>query len=210
MLSSDLIFVHIPRTGGRSVLDAIGKPFAENQHTSIREHCEKLTEEVVRSRFVFATVRNPWERAVSWYLFFGLMGDPYMLRPFAEWIVTKDFSKPEPGLPTFPLNQLSFCRSASGEILVQQFLRYEALAEDFVPIAALLRVSPELKNLGSDEKLENAKMREALYKQFRLPRIDLVSIAKDYRAAYTTQAAIDAVARIEADLIDRFGYQFGK
>ena len=201
------IFVHIPRTAGRSVLKAIGHPF-DTEHKSIIDYCNELTEPVVRSRLVFSTVRNPWERAVSWYLFFGLHADPYDLVPFADWIVKRDPNKPVQGEPKFPLDQMRFCRNSNGEILVNTFMRFESLCKDFVSVAERLGVSPILPESGKGERLEEAQRREALYDQFKLPKIDLSSIAKDYRSAYMTQESIDAVATIESDVINRFGYDF--
>jgi hypothetical protein len=201
------IFIHIPRTAGRMILHAVGKTF-DFQHKTIADYCAELTEPVVRRRFVFAVVRNPWERAVSWYLFFGLQADPYKLVPFADWVVKRDPAKHTEGEPVFPFDQMSFCRNSNGEVLIDTFMRFESLDADFVPVAERLGVSPVIPDGGRNEKMEAARQREAMYDQFQLPRIDLVSIAKDYRSAYATQASIDAVARLEQGVIDRFGYDF--
>lgn len=206
-MPAPFIFVHIPRTAGRAILLALGETF-DFKHRTIVDYCAELTEPVVRSRFVFSVVRNPWERAVAWYLFFGLQADPYKLLPFADWIVRRDPLKHVEGEPVFPFDQMSFCRNSSGEVLVQTFMRFETLDADFVPVARHLGISPVIPDGGRNEKMEAARQREAMYGQLKLPKIDLVAVAKHYRSAYTTQESIDAVAKLEASVIDRFGYDF--
>lgn len=207
--NGSFLFVHIPRTAGKSISDAIGGTI-DAHHNNIVNFCDELTEPYVRDRFVFTTVRNPWDRAVSWYLFFGLHGDPYELLPFAEWIVKRDPNNTAPGEHGLSFDQMGYCCNTKGEVLVDEFMRFESLDADFAPIAKRLGVSPEIKRHAGFEGVEAARRREALYDQFKLPRIDLTSIAKDYRSAYTTQESIDTVARLEKDVIDRFGYDFAK
>ena len=58
----DYSFVHINKTGGTSVVVALGLPFG---HLTAREKIEQLGRERWDGRFTFAFVRNPWDRVAS-------------------------------------------------------------------------------------------------------------------------------------------------
>jgi len=114
MLVSDsrkFIFIHIPRTAGISVTQAL-TPFAdgadldfsqmpwekEYPHYTAEEIARIVGEERFRGYFKFAFVRNPWERMVSRYFYlrkFNDRGDqPINMRnyyapgslSFSEWL----------------------------------------------------------------------------------------------------------------------------
>jgi chondroitin 4-sulfotransferase 11 len=57
------IFIHIPKTAGKSVSHALG--FGWPGHKDISLYAEELKPEVFQSFFKFAVVRNPWDRLVS-------------------------------------------------------------------------------------------------------------------------------------------------
>ncbi len=58
------IFIHIPRTGGHSVHQALG---GKSSHLRAVHHRQMLGNRY-NECFVFAIIRNPWDHAVSWYL----------------------------------------------------------------------------------------------------------------------------------------------
>lgn len=74
------LFIHIPKTGGTSVQDAlisstrdaighgpsvIAKRFV---HATLAETGERLDQDAIRRAYKFGFVRNPWDRAVSFFL----------------------------------------------------------------------------------------------------------------------------------------------
>jgi hypothetical protein len=81
------------------------------------------------------------------------------------------------------MDELSYCRDKEGNLLIDSFLRFENLAEDFVSVAECFGISHILPRIGDREK-------------------------EDYRKMYKSQRSIDAVASMNAELIERFGYQF--
>jgi len=65
----DITFLHIPKTGGSSVLNWLhnrNRPIQEYGHLDPHPEMSKLLENY-RVIFSFACVRNPWERLVSFY-----------------------------------------------------------------------------------------------------------------------------------------------
>lgn len=90
-LSRGFLFVHVPKTGGNSVQDIL-KAYSEDmivcpephqdgverfevlnatfgflKHSPLSEYKEKLPADSYGRLFKFACVRNPWERAISYY-----------------------------------------------------------------------------------------------------------------------------------------------
>lgn len=204
MVTFDYVFVHIPKTAGRSICSVLDANY-RREHKTISEHCNELNEAIVRSRFKFTCIRNPWDRAVSWWSFFGNMG--FERIPFDKWL-KKVVNRPRPNpVQKFPLDQMSFCRSPSGEVLIDAFIRFEHLDTDWPPIAKRLGVSEKLPTIGKQDRKQRIQMREAMLRSKR-PELAPLLPAENYRDMYTSQKSIDIVARLDAETIQRFGYTF--
>ncbi len=203
---NDYIFIHIPRTGGRSIEKALGLRndngyYMPNEiefiHKTIKSHILELTEPVVRSKFKFTVVRNPWDQAVAYWRNFH--GDfPRNGHTFESWIqwIAKEYPnrKNEEVDWDFkmPLDQLDYCRNEAGEVLIDYFLRFENLEEDFLPIANRFNLPPKLPTIGMKEKERSVKLLHA---------------TEDYRDMYKSQESIDAVVSLNKELIERFNYR---
>jgi hypothetical protein len=86
------LFIHVPKTGGNSVFQALREYSAERiitpgptqdgierfgtvndayptmlKHSSLTEYQSALPPEVFASLYKFAILRNPWERMISWF-----------------------------------------------------------------------------------------------------------------------------------------------
>lgn len=203
MIFGNNIFVHIPKTAGRSICAALDKNY-RREHKTISEYSKELGLGVL-SRFKFTCIRNPWDRAVSWWAFFGNMGFDRV--PFDQWL-KKIGKRPRPNLnQKFPLDQMSFCRTSTGEVLMDTFLRFEHLDADWSPIAKRLGVSEKLPTVGKQDRQQCIQMREAMLRSKR-PELAPLLPTEDYHDMYTSQELIDIVARLDAETIKRFGYTF--
>jgi hypothetical protein len=73
------IFIHIPKTAGSSVAQALGM---NSRHVPYMEY-ERINPRKFKQFFKFAFVRNPWDRLVSSYFFLKKGGVNEMDRRFA-------------------------------------------------------------------------------------------------------------------------------
>lgn len=66
MIYKNLIFIHIPGTGGTSIEHSLGMELDNSEkYLSAREIQKKIGDEKFFRSFVFTFVRNPWDRMVS-------------------------------------------------------------------------------------------------------------------------------------------------
>lgn len=205
MLGKEYIYIHIPKTAGRSICFSIDPNF-RREHKTISDYCLLLKEEVVRCYFKFTCVRNPWDRAVSWWAFFGNMG--LKRKTFDEWI--KNMGKlgiPRRHSGKFPLDQMTYCKSPSGEVLMDRFIRFERLEDDWTPIARRIGAQEKLPSIGMEHKQMLPRMREAMLRS-KHPELAPLLPTPDFHDMYTTQESIDIVAQLDAETISRFGYTF--
>lgn len=62
-MNNQLIFIHIPKTGGTSIGKALG--FKSTSHIKAKEVTHSAP--LIKGKFSFAVVRNPYERFISLY-----------------------------------------------------------------------------------------------------------------------------------------------
>jgi hypothetical protein len=185
------IFVHIPKTGGVSVNDALwGNP--GGVHKSMEEYARIFSRKTLEQYYKFAFVRNPWDRLVSAYAFLKTGGlhkrdarwakrqqldfDNFE-RFVMEWVSRDNICK---GIHFIP--QTAFL-TLDGKIAVDFIGRFENFQSDFEFIKDKL-VIPEAT-------LEHRNR----------------SVRKDYKAYYTAETR-QKVAEVYADDIRILGYAF--
>jgi len=153
----DFLFVHIPKTGGRSVYDALKSSNSDyyfigsDSHCSIQDYIELYGADYVDNAFKFTIVRNPWDRAWSYFKFF-ILGkkidvEKYFYN-FDQWIIDNvpylntDYF-PATGKPwskkdrwagkgvTHTFKDIDFLTDAYGVLKVDYFLKFENIQNDF-------------------------------------------------------------------------------
>ena len=165
-----LLFIHIPKTGGTTILTLLGLWKKERspelrtlfgdfgsldlQHLTLRQAEQFLTAAEFSSYFRFAFVRNPWDRAVSaalWRTRFPGEG-VRDLRDYVDWAERVNRIGPRQPPDCHALPQCAFLDGADGRPGVLNIGRFERYAEDvaailgrFVPIPGPLpRKLPQL------------------------------------------------------------------
>ncbi|MDF1680004.1 sulfotransferase family 2 domain-containing protein [Ponticaulis sp.] len=156
MISTEknFIFIHVPKTGGNSLQDAL-RPFADDdfviahasqdgverfglknptyaelkKHSTLADYASALGPELSKFQ-LFATTRNPFDKLVSYY-FSPHRGEvKWDADQFAAVIKTVS-----------PLEHYTELAAGAQPVQRMQFLRFEALEEDFQNMCAELGIS---------------------------------------------------------------------
>lgn len=184
--SGTFIFIHINKTGGTSVAEAIGLP--EKQHLTVQEVIEQVGRAAWDASYTFAFVRNPWDRVVSHYKYrvqtrqTGLGSSPL---DFSTWLARTYGAEQDPfyyDKPRMFQPQLEWLKDDRGALSIDRIGRFESLVEDFDEIRMVLGLERPLKHLNP-------------------------TAPSDYRAFYDDTSR-KTVARWFADDIDAFDYSF--
>ena len=135
-----IIFVHIPRTGGNSIRESIGRDLDINNF--FFDHKPVSFHNPTKNSFTFSFVRNPYDIVRSFYdyTFHALNHRSMRKYSFKEWI-RSDFDchwRYQDGYPNNPIDQSSYILNDRNEILVDFLGRHENLSADFNKVVALL------------------------------------------------------------------------
>lgn len=185
-------FVHVPKTGGKSIRMSLFGKTGGSCHAPIDLLLSQLPDEG-RGYYVFAFVRNPWDRLHSAYRYLARGGNQgrgdraYARRALGDVRGFEDFLlrwlSPET-IELQPLlwSQSRFLEGRDGRR--PDFIgRYESLGEDFQAVAQRFGLSGSLTRKNTSPE------------------------GKDYRAAYTTKMVDAVVALYPAD-VSALGYEF--
>ena len=205
------LFIHIPKTGGTALALALetramrddmmlgDTPKAKNRrrrlqgiktagrlwkHSTLADLSGLIPEDEMRALFTFTLVRNPWDRAVSYYHWLREQGFDHPAVRLSKSLEFKEFILHPVVLRSFETNSApSYMRHADGAEQCQLYIRLEHFASDAVPLFDHLGFSLDLP-------VENASTRQ-----------------RDWRGYYDaqTQAALAQACREE---ITRFEYSF--
>ena len=179
------MFIHINKTGGTSVGDALKIPF---EHLTAREKRLELGAARYDARFRFAFVRNPWDKVVSHYAY-RVKTNQTALRDrgldFREWVL-RAYGDRDPEFhdqPKMFQPQVDWINDADGNSLVDFVGRFERLNDDFTEVCRQIGVDAELPHLKS-------------------------SSHRDFRSYYDDETSALIGDRFQEDIIT-FGYDFG-
>lgn len=147
----DVIFVHIMKTGGTSVREAL--PFEEIdihrslKHYTVRHIVNSVGLAAWQAAFTFAFVRDPWERLASLHRYLLAEGSSSAaqiqdFKPFIRFILDRNARDHEPAL-AIGLPQVEWLRLPSGEIDMSFIGRQETLSADFQQVLESLGLPPQ-------------------------------------------------------------------
>jgi hypothetical protein len=144
----DAIFIHIPRTGGTSIAEALAfpPPDPDNKiakHYTALEIKNFLPPEIWERAFKFAFVRNPWERLYSHFKYReargrlrkGAAGQP----DFPTWI-KENIPEKNPGNLQ---PQYKWITDENGKLIVDFVGRFDRLMDDFLSVCNILETPPQ-------------------------------------------------------------------
>ena len=173
--SRRFLFVHIPKTGGNSIQNILRKysedevvclephqdglerfeirnaEFGFSKHTPLSDYRERLPAELYSTLIKFCCVRNPWERAVSFYFSPHRQVTQFSRQEFIKFI---------PSVP--PMTY--YLRQETGQGLegmisgFDQILRFESLQSDFNLLCDRLNIPREIlpvRNKSTRGKIES-------------------------------------------------------
>ncbi|MGR3503812.1 sulfotransferase family 2 domain-containing protein [Pseudaestuariivita sp.] len=205
-----LIFVHIPKTGGTAMalalearamkddimigdtpkarqrkgrLKGLSVPGRLWKHSTLRDVDGLVTEEMRAKFCVFTLVRNPWDRAVSYYHWLREQGFDHPAVARAKSMEFGDFVQHPETRAAFAANSYASYVTDPDGVCRAHFVRLEHLAEDLAPIEA---------HLGF---------------RIEMPRANASARREDFRVYYDS-AARQAVGKACCEDVAKFGYVF--
>jgi hypothetical protein len=126
---NNFIFIHIPKTGGTSILNKLNQNFlnkeiyAGHDPLFILEQNNNITDKTS-----FCVVRNPYRRTFSYYIHFKKINDikNCSFLQFLNFIKKKEFF---PKTPMIFFPQSFYTYNSFGEIAINKIYRYENFNE---------------------------------------------------------------------------------
>ncbi|HHP7229673.1 MAG TPA: sulfotransferase family 2 domain-containing protein [Xenococcaceae cyanobacterium] len=172
----NFIFIHINKTAGSSIAQAIGLP--HKKHLSAKRVIQIVGKKRWNESYKFTFVRNPWDRVVSHYQF-RLKSNQTKLQDnplsFTEWVkVTygdnKDSSYYDKPVMFRPQNE--WLLNDQNEIDIDLIGKFENLVSDFAIIADKIGCDPHLPKINRTKKVDykqfyNAETKEIVAKWFQ-------------------------------------------
>ena len=150
------VFIHINKTAGTSIGNAIGLPV--KHHQTAREVIARIGRENWDKAYKFTLVRNPWDRAVSLYEYRRKKNKTDLASrgiAFSDW-VKKTFG---PDKDTFYYNnaksfqpQVEWLRDDEGKISIDFIGKFESINEDFEKIRRTIGLDAELPHLNASRR----------------------------------------------------------
>lgn len=182
---TDFIFIHINKTAGSSIEEALGLYF---MHHTVNDVIDDIGQEKWNNAFTFSFVRNPWDKVASHYRYRYERNVSSMKSQeidFRTWL-NLAYVERKPRYfnnPVLFMPQVEWLKGPSGRIEVDFIGRFERLEQDFNEVCDKLGFSATLPHLKATRR------------------------SGSYRDLYSDETE-SMVGDLFAPDIDRFGYEF--
>lgn len=157
----DVVFVHILKTAGTSVINAIGQDF--KLHLPVTEIIRRVGEDKFKNAYSFSFVRNPWDKVYSHYKY-NVKTNQHLMKTkpvdFNIWVKKcygdeKDYFYYHRQIQF--TDQLTWLKNNKGEIAVDFIGKFENINEDFSIIQKKLNLNEGLPHLNKTQKVSYRK-----------------------------------------------------
>ena len=186
-----IIFIHIPKTGGTSMENALRGKLGQ-LFTTHRKASEYASHNDLDKFFKFTIVRNPWDKMVSEYFYYreggskGFKKDKILSRKMPDSFlrfIKNDFWPLKPERPKHHCTQLSFLGANKKENVMDYVCKFETLRKDAAVVSGKIGFHLNLPHLR--------KSKHSHYSE------------------YYDDEAREIVADAYREDIQYFGYKFG-
>ena len=148
------VFIHINKTAGSSIEKALKLRF---EHKTALEKRAEIGPELFAEKFVFAFVRNPWDKVVSHYHYrvrTNQNGFGENQLPFEDWM-RRAYGERDPryyDIPKMFMPQTDWLTDEDGELLADFVGRFERLQADFDIICQRIGRNASLPHVKSSQR----------------------------------------------------------
>lgn len=150
------IFIHINKTAGTSIGNAIGLPV--KHHQTAREVIASIGRDKWDTAYKFTLVRNPWDKVVSHYEYRrkrNKTGVATRNISFSEWVKKTYGPEKDPFYYNNPKAfqpQVEWLKNDEGHIDIDFIGKFETINEDFDKIKAAIGLVAELPHLNASKR----------------------------------------------------------
>jgi len=150
------IFIHINKTAGTSIGNAIGLPV--KHHQTAKELIARIGREKWDEAYKFTLVRNPWDKVVSHYEYRRKRNKTELASrniTFADWVKKTYGPEKEPFYYNNPKAfqpQIEWLKDNEGMVTVDFVGKFESINKDFDQIKAVIGVDTELPHLNASKR----------------------------------------------------------
>ncbi len=150
------IFIHINKTAGTSIGNAIGLPV--KHHQTAREVIARIGKDKWNKAYKFTLVRNPWDKVVSHYEYRLKRNKTEVASrniSFPEWVKKTYGQDKDPFYYNNPKSfqpQVEWLKDDEDKISVDFVGKFESINEDFNQIKSVIGLDAELPHLNASKR----------------------------------------------------------
>jgi len=150
------IFIHINKTAGTSIGNAIGLPV--KHHQTAREIIAKIGKDKWNTAYKFTLVRNPWDKVVSHYEYRRKRNKTEVATrnvSFSEWVKKTYGTDKDPFFYNNPKAfqpQVEWLKDEQGRIAIDFIGKFESINDDFDQIKRIIGIEAELPHLNASKR----------------------------------------------------------
>ena len=152
------IFIHINKTAGTSIGNAIGMPI--KHHQTAREVIAMIGKDKWNKAYRFTLVRNPWDKVVSHYEYRRKRNKTEVASrgiSFSEWVKKTYGPEKDPlyyNNPKAFQPQVEWLKDDEGNVSIDFIGKFETINEDFEQIKIAIGLEAELPHLNASKRAD--------------------------------------------------------